>query len=55
MIAPADTASEQPRISKGEEAENTRRIEEASAVRREKTEQFRPSWKDAFYADRRGF
>lgn len=54
MIAPADTASEQPRISKGEEAENTRRIEEASAVRREKTEQFRPSWKDAFLCGQKG-
>lgn len=48
MISPADTASEQPRISKEKEAENNRRVEEASAIRRKKTESFRPLWKDAF-------
>ncbi|MDO4308510.1 MAG: transglutaminase-like domain-containing protein [Eubacteriales bacterium] len=48
MIAPADTASGKYRITEEQEERNSRRIREAAAIRKEKTEHFRPRWKDAF-------
>lgn len=48
MIAPADSVIGQSAVSKEAEEENSRRLREAAAIRREKTEKFRPRWKDSF-------
>lgn len=51
MIAPTDTVSGQNTGSKEQEAENSRRTAECAEIRKKKTENFCPQWKEKFLKD----